>query len=172
MKRRKRLEQLSFEDRLKLLRKGFLSEKEVADLFADAGTHNYVKARNDVEKLLDHANPIIRYNAIGTLALEWGLDSRADRIKAIALRDPDSDCRRCAAAALGSLFRDTKDPHTLKTLISIARNSDEVQHVRAFAYTGALDVLGVSRDIQPNAFGLNVGRDELAALDEYLVSLS
>jgi hypothetical protein len=168
MKRRQRLEKLSFEERVKLLRKGLLSEKEIADLAADVGSGNYIEARPDIEKLLDHANPIIRYNALGTLAFEWGLDSRADQIKEIAVQDADSDCRRCAAAALGSLFRGTNNPDVLKTLVSIARNPNEEQHVRAFAYTGSLDVLGVSREIQPNAYGLSVGRDELAALDEYL----
>ena len=59
----------------------------------------------------------------------------------------------------------------LDLLVRIARNASEDIDVRAFAYTAALDVIGVSRAMQPNPVNLELGADELLALEEYLKSL-
>jgi len=158
-------------DRLVLLRKGQLSAIETADFAADAGTHNFVEARQDVERLLDHESPIVRHDALGTMAYEWGLSSRVDRILEMLVSDEDRDCRRQAAAALGSLLRGQRSEHVLDALVRTARNTEESMDVRAFAYSSALDVIGVSRAIQPNPVGLHVSPDELLALDEYLKGL-
>lgn len=157
--------------RLELLRKGEMSVTEVADFAADAGTQNYIEAERDVNRLLDHEDAIVRYNAMATLAYEWGRTPRIDRIREILLTDSDRDCRRQAVGALGSLFRGKQDRDVLEILVGTARNTREEMDVRAFAYTAALDVIGVSRAIQPNPVGLEVGADELLALDEYLKAL-
>jgi hypothetical protein len=96
---------------------------------------------------------------------------REDRIREILVSDPDRDCRRQAAGALGSLFRGKRDREVLTLLVEIAKNEREEMDVRAFAYAAALDVLGVSRAIQPNPVNLRLGADELLALDEYLRSV-
>jgi len=158
-------------ERLRLLRNGFLSDIEVADLAADLGTANHIEARADVEKMLSHPLFAVRFNALATLAYEWGVASNTDRIVEIALTDPDEDCRRQAAGALGSLFRGTQNKDVLAVLVSIVRDSNKEKDLRSFSYTSALDVIGVARSIQPNPMRLTVGPDELAALDDYLKAL-
>lgn len=144
---------------------------EIADFAADAGSENYIEAEPDVNQLLDHEDAIVRYNAMATLAYEWGRTSRMDRIREILFTDPDQDCRRQAVGALGSLFRGKQDRDVLEVLVRTAKNASEEMDVRAFAYTSALDVIGVSRAIQPNPVGLQLGPDELLALNEYLKPL-
>lgn len=144
---------------------------EIADFAADAGSENYIEAEPDVNRLLDHEDAIVRYNAMATLAYEWGRTYRMDRIREILFTDTDQDCRRQAAGALGSLFRGRQDTDVLEVLVRTAKNAREEMDVRAFAYTSALDVIGVSRAIQPNPVGLQLGRDELLALNEYLKPL-
>jgi len=158
-------------DRLALLRKGTLSVAEIADFVADAGNQNYIEARPDVERLLDHESPTVRYEAMGTIAYEWGICSRVERIIEILLTDENEDCRRQAAGALGSLFRGKRERRVLDPLVRMVKNAREARDVRAFAYTGALDVIGVPRNMQPSALRLEVGPDELLALDEYLKAL-
>jgi hypothetical protein len=167
-RRREATRRLSMSTRLDLLRRGLLGVGEIRNFAADAGDENYIEAEAEVERLLDHQDPIVRYNAMSTVAYEWGRSSRADRLLEILFTDDDRECRVQAAGALGSLFRGKGDRHVLDALVGTARNPREPGDVRAFAYTAALDVIGVSRTIQPNPLGLNVGPDELLALDEYL----
>jgi hypothetical protein len=170
-RRRQAIGKLPISDRLELLRKGQLTVREIADFAADAGTENYIEAEPEVNGLLDHRDPIVRYNAMATLAYEWGRSSRTDRIREILFSDEDHDCRRQAAGALGSLFRGKRDKHVLDALVRTTKNTEEPGDLRASAYASALDVIGVSRAIQPNPVGLQVGPDELLALDEYLKAL-
>lgn len=149
----------SLSDRLALLRSGKLSSREIAEAIADFGSENLVEAKPDVERLLDHKDEIVRYNAIAALAYEWGITSRNKRIVEILLGDPDRDCRRQAAGALGSLFRNTKDRDTSRTLADVVLNEGEERDVRAFAYTAFLDVLAVPRPHQPNAVGMDLASD-------------
>lgn len=166
--RREAIAKLAVAERLDLFRRGELTTPETADFAADAGKENYIEAEPEVNRLLDHADPIVRYNAMASVAYEWGRSSRSDRIREILETDSDSDCRRQAAGALGSLFRDTRNEEVLAALVRSAKNVSEEMHVRAFAYTGALDVIGVSRSIQPHPVPLEVGLAELLALDDYL----
>lgn len=170
-KRRQAIGKLPISSRLDLLRKGQLTLREIADFAADAGTENYIEAESEVNGLLDHAGPIVRYNALATLAYEWGRSSRTDRISEILTSDEDHDCRRQAAGALGSLFRGTRDKRVLEALVTTVKNTAEPMDLRGSAYASALDVIGVSRAIQPNPVSLQVGRDELLALDDYLKAL-
>lgn len=154
-----------------LLRAGKLTVSDISDFAAEAGRQNYIEAETDVNALLDHDDSIVRYNALATLAYEWGRTPRIDRIRDILLTDPDSDCRRQAAGALGSLFRGQQRRDVLDLLASVVKNSLEDHSVRIFAYTGALDVIGVSRALQPNPGSLEVGPNELLALDDYLKTI-
>ena len=178
MGKKKRVAEPTMEERLRLLTDGLLTDEfEVANLAADLGTSdyinvsedNYIQAMEVVEKLLDHPSEIARYNALGTLAYEWGACSNIDRIKDIASSDPDDDCRRQAAAALGSLFAGTRNIDTLRFLESIVTQSEEEEDVRESAYTGALNVLGIPYFEQPKL--LRLGEEELAALKKQLASL-
>jgi hypothetical protein len=89
----------------------------------------------------------------------------------IAVSDPDHDCRRQAAGALGSLLRGSRNREVAELLASIGRNHDEANDIRAFAYTASLDVIGVPRSAQPNPTRLTVGPDELRTLGDYLRDL-
>lgn len=154
-----------------MLRAGQLTVREVADFAADAGKENYIEAEPEVNDLLDHKDPIVRYNAMGTLAYEWGRSHRTDRILEILSVDPDDDCRRQAAVALGSLFRGRRERHVLDVLVGIAKNSNEPMDLRASSYVSGLSMIGVSRDFQPSPVGMEIGPNELLALDEYLKSV-
>lgn len=167
-KRRSALGRIQVDRRLTLLRAGNLTAAEIADFVADVGRENYIEAEQEVNQLLDHPSPLVRFNALATLAYEWGRTSRLTRIYEIALNDPDRECRRQAAGALGSLSRGTLDRDTIGLLVKKAKDRTEQMDVRAFAYTAALDVLGVSRAMQPNPIGLKLGPNELLALDDYL----
>ncbi|MGH9863458.1 MAG: HEAT repeat domain-containing protein [Candidatus Acidiferrales bacterium] len=156
MKRRKRIEGLSVHARLSLLRRGVLDPDEIADPVADFGTGNYIEAKPDVERLLDHPDPIVRYNALGTLAYEWGAAERVDRIVDILKHDQDSDCRRQAAGALGSLHRGVRDKGLAKTLANVVLDQAERDDVRVSAYTALLDILGIERTLQPNPLSIAV----------------
>jgi hypothetical protein len=170
-RRRKSVGKLPIAQRLELFRKGQMTVAEIADFAADAGSENFVTAEPDVNRLLDHEDAIVRYNSLATLGYEWGRTMREDRIREILASDPDRDCRRQAAGALGSLFRAHRDHKVLTLLVASAKNEREEMDVRAFAYTAALEVLGVSRAIQPNPVNLELGENELLALDEYLRSV-
>jgi HEAT repeat protein len=156
MKRRKKIGDLSLAARLSLLRKGQLNEDEIADAVSDFGTTNFIEAIPDVERLLDHSNSMVRYNALATLAYEWGTAERVDRIVDILKHDPDQDCRRQAAGALGSLHRGAQDKLLAKTLAIVIMDQDEKDDVRRFAYTALLDVLGIARELQPNPLSMAI----------------
>lgn len=171
MSKQSRVNDLPLKDRLRLLRDALLSDWETAALAADLGAANYVEAKSDVEALLNHKYPLVRFNALATLAYEWGESSSTGRIMEIAVADPDQDCRRQAAGALGSLFRGSRNAEIADLLVGIARNEDEANDVRAFAYTATLDVIGIARSVQPNPTRLTVGSEELRALRDQLRDL-
>jgi hypothetical protein len=171
MSKQSRMNDLPLKDRLRLLRNGLLSDWETAALAADLGSANYIEAKPDVESLLNHESPLVRSNALATLAYEWGESSNTGRILEIALSDPDRDCRRQAAGALGALFRGSRNREVTGLLASMARNQDEADDVRAFAYTATLDVIGIPRSAQPNPTQLTVGPDDLRTLGGYLRDL-
>lgn len=157
--------------RLQLLRAGRLSRQEVRDFAADAGKENFIEAEPDLNQLLDHSDAIVRYNAIATVAYEWGRTRRIQRICEILRADPDRDCRRQAASALGVLARGTHDREIYFALAGVATNPAEFMDVRAFAFVSALDVVGVSKAALPNPVDLRVGQNELLALEEHAKGL-
>jgi len=147
---------LSLNKRLSLLREGRLSAREIADAVADFGSENFVEAKADVERLLDHGDEIVRYNAISTLAYEWGTTDRPERVVEMVLNDPDVDCRRNAASALGSLFRSSNDSKILEILANVVLDPAQEDQVRCSAYAALLDVLGVPKQHQPDTFSLKL----------------
>jgi HEAT repeat protein len=156
MKRRKRISSLSLAARLSLLRKGLLDADETAEVVADFGKENFIEAKPDVEALLSHDDPIVRYNAIATLSYEWGTTGKIEDLLHILFHDPDRDCRRQAAGALGSLHRGVKDKRIAKVLGDVVKNERECDDVRKFAYTALLDVLGIERPLQPNPVAMTM----------------
>jgi hypothetical protein len=129
---------------------------EAADAVADFGPANFLEAKEEVEKALWHPSEIVRYNAMATLAYEWGVCSSTERLLEILRGDRDDDCRRQAAGALGALFRNSRDARIADALLGVVEDGSESKHVRAFAFTGLLDVLGIPLHEQPNPVGLEV----------------
>ena len=173
--KKKRVEEPTLAERLRLLKGGQLSDdREVASLAADLGNidsdfievseENYIEAKEVVEKLLDHPCGIVRYNSLSTLAYEWGACSRIGRIKDMASSDPDDDCRSQAVAALGSLFRGTWNLDILQFLTTIVTKLQEEEDVRRSAYQGVLNVLGVPYSEQGRGSGWTGGKEEITAL--------
>ena len=105
---------------------------------------------------------------MASVAYEWGRSSRVDRIIEILSTDEHEDGRRQAAGALGALHRDKRDRLVLDALAPTVNDNQEAADVRSFAYTAALDVIGVPREMRPSAMRWEVGKDELIALDEFL----
>lgn len=150
------------------LRSGALTDDETADFVAVAGTQHFVEAKNDVLALLDHADGIVRFNALATLAYEWGDTDVLPRALVMLRTDPDRDCRCQAAGAIGSVSRARTSPHVIEVLASVVRDSSEHSDVRAFAFTAFLDVAGVPRSEQPNPVDLVIGSEQLKWLDAVL----
>lgn len=129
--------------KLKRLRAGLLDNDQISDAVAEFGRENFVESKPDVERMLDHPDPIVRYNTISTLAFEGFGTSRPDRFVEVLLSDPDDECRRIAAGALGTLFRGTGDELILSSLAKSALNLDEAGHVRKWAYKSFLEAAGL-----------------------------
>jgi hypothetical protein len=162
---------LSLRQKLTLLRKGRLGNDDIAAAVADFGQQNFLEAKGDVEELLQHPDSIVRYNAMGALAYEWGTCSVPERIIDILMTDEDEDCRGQAAGALGSLFRDTRDNRTMHVLSSVVQDPDQRDDLRSFAYTAFLDVVGIPRANQPNPVNLVVGPQELRTVGMHLKTI-
>lgn len=140
-----------------LLRRGMLDPCEIADAVADFGVEYFVEAKPDVEQLLDHDDPIVRYSAIVALGFDFCTTDRIERLLDILFRDPDRDCRRAAAAAFGCLHRGTNDKRIAGALAVVVRNKNEEDDVRIFAYTALLNVLGIPRNLQPDPLSMALG---------------
>ncbi len=163
-KRVERLEEVSIDSRLEAYRRGVLQDDEaVASLVADLGREGRLDAEWEISKLLDHSNAMVRYNALGALGFDLGSTVRVGRMIEILFSDPDLDCRRKAAAVLGSLFRGEKNLRTLGALERVLRDRQEETSVRLFAYSGILDIVGIPRSEQPSPHRMKaVSEAELA----------
>ena len=171
MKTRQKLRGVSNDGRLDLWKRGLLSNPEITDAIAEFGASNYQPAVRMVEAALDSDDSLVRYNAMATLAYEWGTCSRLARIEEILLHDNDADCRRQAAGALGSLKRSSSDLQTLKLLREVAGDDQQPADLRAFVYTASLGVLGLPRNEQPSPFKLVVDDSTISHLDRLIAQM-
>lgn len=165
--------------RLARLRKGLLSDTEIADTVLDLG-HSELLYRDDVLRdltaLVDHPDPDIRSEAIRAMAFhgvifDWQSEPGKTLLKnlvEILRHDTEVDSRRTAAAGLGSFFKGTHDQNIMRILFDVVTDDSEEDEVRAFAYTGFLDVVGVPVQDQPSALTLKLGPSELETLRRYM----
>ena len=165
--------------RLHLLRRGSLSNVELAQTAVDIAHSDFLNHDDvirDLVGLLRHSDPDVRQEVISALAyhglrFEWeqepGKTLRGDLLEAVHY-DPDDDCRRGAASALGSLFKGSRDQGVMLALREVCGKESEAQHIRAFAYTSFLSIWGVPVQQQPNPVNLKVGHAELENMDRYL----
>ncbi len=125
-------------------RQGRASLDEVRSLAADLGNQHFLPGIPAALELLEHEDEIVRYNAVMSLAFEFHHTPAADKLLAMLAGDPDEDCRRVAAGALGNLCQNTKDRRVLQALAKAALN-DSDEDVRSSAYEALLIVNGVPR---------------------------
>jgi len=130
----------SIEARWERYRKGRVDVNELADLVHDVGESplvNRLPVRFDLLKLLDHQDPLVRHNALGALAyhglfVDWR-DEFGQRLLHAMLstltNDRDRDCRRQAAAAFGTFFRDSRDRAVMHSLSQVCLNDAEEDDV-------------------------------------------
>jgi len=133
------------EQALESWRQGRASLEQVRSLAADLGNQHYAQGIPELIELLKHDDEIVRYNAVNSLAFEFHHKPVADQLLAMLTGDPDDDCRRVAAGALGSLFQSSRDHRILAALGQAALNDPE-RYVRSSAYKSLQIVNGVSRD--------------------------
>lgn len=158
--------------RLELLRRGALDDVEMANTIVDLAHSELINrddVREDLVKLVTHPDSGVRSEAMGALAyhgvmFQWesGTGKRllASLVQALE-SDPDSDCRRAAASALGSFFRATERKDVLYILARTCMKPEESSDVRASAYVAFLDVAGVPKPQQPSPVGLDIGPHEM-----------
>jgi len=82
--------------------------------------------------------------------------------------DDDGDCRRQAAAAFGTLFRNTGNQDVVNALGRVCFNLEEDDDVRAFAYVSLLKVASVLLQAQPNPVELKLGPAEMMRVAEFV----
>ena len=133
------------EQALESWRQGRASLEQVRSLAADLGNQHFAPGIPGLIQLLEHKDEIVRYNAVNSLAFEFHHKPVADQLLAMLTRDPDDDCRRVAAAALGSLFQNSRDRRILAALGQVTLNDPE-EYVRSSAYKALQIVNGVSRE--------------------------
>lgn len=151
--RTERLEGVSLEKRLEAYRRGVLKDDmAIASLVADLGSEGRIDAEWEIAKLLDHDCQIVRYNSLGALGFDLGSALRVSRMIEILRKDPDVDCRRKAAAVLGSLFEGDKELKVLRVLETVLCDSNEENSVKVFAYWAILSILGIPRSERPNTY--------------------
>jgi HEAT repeat protein len=135
----------SMKQAVKNWQEGRASLDQIRDLAADLGNQHFEPGIPIAVELLDHEDEIVRYNAAMSVAFGFHHTPAAGKLLAMLAADPDEDCRRIAAAALGNLCQNTKDRGVLLTLAKTALN-DSDEYVRGSAYEALLIVNGVSRE--------------------------
>lgn len=82
----------------------------------------------------------------------------------------NADCRRNAAAALGSLYRGTKNSQIERELAATVVDKCEPLHVRNSAFNGILDVEGVPRSEQPDQVDISLENIDVQLAESILRS--
>lgn len=144
---------------LEKLKNREIPEDRIAKTIALFGREMFKEARKEVEKYIHSKDEIIRYNALVTLILDWGLQEHYETAKKLLLNDSDEDVRGLGAACMGSLKRGANDKEALRTLLKVFKNKKEHWLVRSSAYSAILDIIGVPRQEQPGALGDDYEKD-------------
>jgi HEAT repeats len=153
----------NLERRLADWKDGEMSFEETSDLAREIGKRKLLSGVPLLLKLLDYPDCIVRYNAILALTFRLHQKSATEKLLSMAANDEDEDCRDAAAAGVGHLFQNSRDPRILAALGKLALN-DPNENVRRSAYTYLLIVNGVS-----NEEHLNLLRDTSIETDPQVV---
>jgi len=152
---------------------GRLPPEDLADFVQEVGESallNRDVVRIELVNLLSNPDELVRHNALGALAyhglaVDWSSEFGRQLLSGMDLMlrlDEDRDCRRQAAGSFGSLFKCTNHPGVINALGRVCLNAEEEEDVRAFAYTGMLNVICAPLTAQPNPVGLKLGQGELS----------
>lgn len=133
--------QEELEHLLILLQQGKLQGREIYRAVQLFGENHFLKARPEVEALLQSDAPDLRSVALKVLTRYWRLSEHWNTARFVLLHDPDEECRFRAAHDLGSLMMNTRDQRTLELLAQVICNRQEEPVVRESAYTALLSVL-------------------------------
>src|SRR5262245_9553003 len=110
---------------LQALRSCELSGDQLCHVLHDFGEAGFLKARLDIEACLTHSDPIVRFNALTALVLDWALQEHRATAERFLRHDPDEDNRSLAATCLGTLREGKQDPGVLRLLSRVVRNDTE-----------------------------------------------
>lgn len=137
---------------LQRLRSGSIPETNLYGAIHDLGeaTHSETgyrgcetlraEAEPDIVALLKHPDEEIRGIAVSVLTFHWNAPGRKNRDELIVLllHDPDNLVKSTAAAGLGFVLRDSRDPVVSAALVETIQDTDEDPSLRETAY----DALG------------------------------
>lgn len=137
----------SLEQRLKDWAEGNASLEEITRLPRKVGRQHYTDGIPVLIQLLDHEDPIVRYNAVMALGYDFHYRPATDKLLGLLVRDEDVDARSVAAGALNTLWQGTKEPRILEALAHSALN-DPDEDVRESAYMALLFVHGLPPEEQ------------------------
>jgi HEAT repeat protein len=127
-------------DKLTALRRGELPPQGLFGFVLDLGYSNLREAEQDVVKLLRHPSDQIRSVAVRVLAFHWDMKHHKEDLIRILVEDLEDSVRGWAAAGLGSLFSESRDPSVTRALIEKLRDQNESDLVRETAYDALLGV--------------------------------
>jgi hypothetical protein len=131
------------------LARGDFPPDQIGLIILILGEGDVRSARPIVERYLTHEEPMVRYNALSALILDWGLDEHRATCIHMLHEDSDEDNRSLAAGCLGSLDEGTHNPETLRLLLQVFCDGSENKYVRRSAYLAILDVVSVPREQRP-----------------------
>lgn len=123
------------------LRRGVVPPGALYSTLHDLGRERVEEGVPDIERFLTHDDPQLRYVALEVLAFHFQLPQHAETARRFLVQDPDDDCRRLGAAALGKLRRDTQDETTARLLAPVVRNLAENLTVRETAYLAMREIM-------------------------------
>jgi hypothetical protein len=132
------------------LRNGTILEEEIYHVVHRLGEAGFIEAKPEIEALLMHEDPQIRFIALNVLTLHWMCSEHRNTCEAFILYDADIDNRRLGISGLGALLEGTKDAKALELLLNIFHN-DEEWILRDRAYSSILYILGKPETVQPPA---------------------
>jgi hypothetical protein len=120
-----------------------------------------------VATYLDHADHVVRYQALWLLG-SWGhLQGYAARLRDAAHVDPDVYNRAFAVRSLGSILKRDKDPALTRHILAFVEDEKEENEVRRSAYSGLIYAWN-----RPGEFAFLTGEKAISEVDrEFLTQL-
>ena len=130
------------------LRGGRLRPYSLSETIHEFGEERFEEALPEIVNFLISTDEVVRYMALHVLTFHFQLKEYKSAAIEMLLHDPDEDCRRQAAAGLGSLMKNTGDPESLHVLAQVIHNDEEAELIRATAYKAMYGIVHYDRHQQ------------------------